>query len=114
MSKESQKQQLLSAVNSLRIAERLLMQASRDSTDPVILASINSEYTQLDSFLSQIMHCIAIADDNVFADASAALKKQAMTVQAREEDFKRIAAGVNTAAQIVGCIGEALAFIAKI
>ena len=114
MPHDRQKKALFTAVSCLRSAQELLMQVSRDSTDPLMLAKINNEYTQLDSFLSQILHCLALADDKVFADNTAALKEQAGTLKAEEDHFKAIGAGVNTAAQIAGLVAEALGCVAKV
>jgi hypothetical protein len=114
MSNDAQKQTLLNAVSLIRSAEQLLMQVSRASTDPVIIMKIVSEYNQLDSFLSQLLHAQAIADDADFASATAALKQQAATLQAEEDDIKTIVTDVGIAAQVVGYIAQALAFIATI
>ena len=90
------------------------MQAGRDSSDPETLKKINSDYGQLDAFLSQVLHCIAIADDEGLAGSAAALEKQVEMLQAMKDSYQAIAAGVNTAAQIIGCLTEALAFLAKL
>ena len=110
----SQKQELLNAVPCIRSAEELLVQAGRDSSDAETLKNINGEYGQLDAFLSRVLHCIAIADDEGFAESAAALTTQAATLQAMKDSYQAMAAGVNTAAQIVGCLTEALAFLAKL
>jgi hypothetical protein len=114
MSLDDQKKLLLDAVTCIRSAETMLMQAGRDTADPAVLAKIDEEYDRLDSFLSQVLHCIAIIDDRMFADTAVTLKNEAQLLQAREEHFKAIGIGVNTAAQIVGCITEALTLVAKI
>jgi hypothetical protein len=114
MSLDDQKQSLLRAVTCVRSAETLLMQAGRDTADPAVLAKIDEEYDRLDSFLSQLLHCIAIIDDRIFADTAVTLKNEAQLLQASEDRFKAIGIGVNTAAQIVGFITEALSLVAKI
>jgi len=114
MPNNTQKQTLLDAVTAIRSAEQLLMQASRATSDPGTLTKISIEYNQLDSFLSQLLQAQAIADDASFVLATAALKRQATTLQADENDIKKIVADVNTAAQIVGYITQALALIAPL
>jgi phosphoribosylcarboxyaminoimidazole (NCAIR) mutase len=114
MANDAQKQTLLNAASLIRAAEQLLVQASRASSDPAKLMQINTEYTQLDSFLSQLLHAQAIADDADFASATAALKQQAATLQAEESDIKVIVADVGKAAQIAGYIAQALSLIATL
>jgi hypothetical protein len=114
MAHDEQKQLLFKSVSCLRSAQVKLMQASRSSNDPVVLAKINNEYSQLDSFLTQTLHCIAVDDDQIFADSTGALKSQATVLQSEEEEFKAVVAKVDTAAEIVACIAEAVSLIAKL
>lgn len=114
MGTDAQRQTLLNAVSLLRAAEQLLVQAGRDTSDPTTLMKITNEYNQLDSYLSQLLHAQAIADDAAFASATAALKQQASTLQTEEDDIKKIVADVGTAAQIVGYIAQALSFVATL
>jgi|GEM_PF-2037459 len=114
MAHDEQKQLLFKSVSCLRAAQVKLMEASRSSTDPVVLAKINNEYSQLDSFLTQILHLIAIDDDQVFADSAGALKTQAGVLQSEEDEFKAVVAKVDMAAEIVACIAEAVSLIAKL
>src|SRR5574340_84178 len=104
MPSDTQKQSLLDAVTKIRLAEQLLVQASRATSDSGKLTQISIEYNQLDSFLSQLLHAQAIADDADFAAAATSLKQQAATLQADENDIKKIVTDVKTAAQIAGYI----------
>jgi len=114
MPNDTQKQSLLDAVTKIRLAEQLLVQASHATSDPATLTQISIEYNQLDSFLSQLLHAQAIADDADFASATTALKQQSATLQAEEDDFKKTINDVKTAAQIAGYIADALGIIAKL
>lgn len=114
MANEAQKQTLLNAVSLIRSAEQLLLQASRASSDPATLTKISIEYNQLDSFLSQIIHAQAIADDASFTAAVGALKQQATVLETEEADIKKIVTDVGTAAQIVGYLAQAATFIATL
>jgi hypothetical protein len=114
MPNAGQKQTLLNTVSLIRSAEQLLIQASRASSDLATLIKINTEYSQLDSFLSQLLHAQAIGDDADFANATAALKAQAATLQAQEEEIKKIVTDVGIAAKIAGYIAQAATFIATL
>lgn len=107
------KQNLLDAVTNIRSAELSLKQASQTTADPGTLTKISIEFNHLDSFLSQILHIQAIADDKDFASATIALKQQAATLQADENNIKKIVNDVKVSAQIVGYIAQAIALIAK-
>ena len=50
------KQTLLDAIGQIRAAQTLLLDASRSMSSIEDLIKINTEYTHLDSFLSQILH----------------------------------------------------------
>jgi hypothetical protein len=113
MPNEKQRQALLDAVTQIRSAEKLLIQASRATADPVALTQISIEINQLDSFLSQLLHAQAISDDADFATAIAAFKQQAEALKADEDHIKKIVAAVGTGAQIVGYIAQALVIIAE-
>jgi hypothetical protein len=39
------------------------------------------EYSQLDSFLSQLLHTLAVVDDELFSSTISALKQQATILQ---------------------------------
>ncbi|WP_157649647.1 hypothetical protein [Burkholderia ubonensis] len=108
----SQTQNILNAVGSIRSAEQLLVQASYSMTDEAMLTRLNIEYQHLDSFLSQLLHTQALADDSQFEGASAALKEQANGLAAEEASIKIIVADVGTAAKVVGYITQALGYIA--
>jgi hypothetical protein len=81
MTRDAQKQTSLDAVSLVRAAEQLLIQVSRASSDPTLIAKINVEYSQLDSFLSQLLHTLAVVDDELFSSTISALKQQATILQ---------------------------------
>jgi len=114
MADEAQKDTLLNTVASIRAAELLLLQASRASSDPVTLIKINTEYSHLDSLLSQLLHAQAIADDADFANAVTALKQQAAGLQVEEDDIKKIVANVAAAAEVAGYMAQAASLIATL
>ncbi len=114
MSNDAARQTLVNTVMLIRSAEQLLLQAGRDEPDPAKLMKINLEYAQLDSFLSQLLHAQAVADDTLFASATAALKQQASILQVEEEDIQKTVTDVGTAAKIAGYIGQALTFVASL
>jgi len=114
MSTTSQKQSLLDAVGQIRSAEQLLLTQSRNTTDPATLIQLNTEYSHLDSYLSQILHAQAISDDAEFDNATAALKQQAATLSADEAAIKKIVGDVATAGKIAGYIAKALQIIASL
>ncbi len=114
MPTDAQKQALLDAVAQIRSAEQVLIQSSRASADPATLMKINTEYSQLDSFLSQMLHAQATADDDDFDALATALQQQVATLQAEEAQMQAIVGDVGKAAQICGYVAEALVYVAKL
>jgi hypothetical protein len=111
---DTPRQILLKSVEAIRSAEQLLLQESRATSDPATLTKISIEYNNLDSYLSQLLHAQAIADDTEFANAITALKGQSAALQADEDSIKKIVSDVNAAAKIVGYLAQALAYITKL
>ena len=110
----SQKQGLLDAVSQIRAAEQLLLEASRSTSDPVKLIQINTEYTHMDSYISQILHAQALTDDADFGNATAALKSQVSALNVEVDSIKKIVDDVATAGKIVGFITKAIQVIGAI
>ena len=111
MSIATQKQSLLDAVGQLRVAEQLLLEQSRSMSDAAKLIQVTNEYNHLDSYLSQILHAQALADDQAFSAAATALKNQVTSLALDESAIKKIVADVATAGRIVGCIAKAITII---
>ena len=114
MPTDAQKQALLDAVAQLRSAEQVLIQASRASADPATLTKINTEYSQLDSFLSQMLHAQATDDDGDFEALVTTLQQQVSALQVEEGQMQTIVGDVGKAAQIAGYVTEALTYVAKL
>ena len=110
----SQKQSLLDAVAQIRAAEQVLLQMSRSTSDIAKLIQINTEYTHLDSCLSQILHAQAIADDGEFNSAAAALKTRSSALCTEMENINAIVDDVALAAKIVGSVAQAAKIIATL
>ena len=113
MPNAAQKQALLNAITQIRSAEQLLVQASRATSDAATLLKINTEYIHLDSYLSQLLHTLAIVDEADFLSATQALKKQATGLVAEEAQIKKIIADVGTEAKIAGYIAQAATLMAS-
>jgi adenosylcobinamide amidohydrolase len=107
------KQDILKIIEPIRSAQSLLIQAGRNSTDPVAIMKISMEYSQLDSYLSQLLHTQTIQDDIDFVNATAALKAQASTLQIEEDNIKVIISDVSLASKIIGYISEAVVLAMK-
>ena len=114
MSIATQKQGMLDAVTQLRLAEQALIVASRTMTDPAQLIQVNTEYSHLDSYVSQLLQTQAIADDATFTAATASLKAQATNLQTQEAGITTTIKDVATAAQIVSYITQAINIIAAL
>ena len=114
MAQIDEKQKLIQIVSSIRSAEALLIQASRQTSDASKLIQINTEYTALDSYLSQVLHTLAILDDALFDIATKALKQQAAILQQEEESIKKIVDDIALAAQIAGYLAQAAAIAATL
>jgi hypothetical protein len=110
----AQKQTLLDAVTQIRTAELALLQASRSTSDPAKLIQINTEYTHLDSCLSQILHAQALIDDQDFGFAAGALKQQCTALADEMKQIDRVVNDVALAAKIVGCVAQAAKVIATL
>src|SRR5665647_1660894 len=108
MSTASQKQDLIDAISQIRFAEQLLLTESRSTSDTAKLIQINIEYTHLDSYLSQILHAQALADDTEFGNATAALKEQASALAIDQAGIGKIVGDVAIAGKIVGYITQAV------
>ena len=109
-----QKQALLDAISQIRLAEQVLVEQSRAETDTARLIKINTEYTHLDSYLSQLVHAQALADDAEFTAATTALKMQATALSAEQADISKVVGDVAKAAKIVGYLVKAVSLIAKL
>lgn len=107
MSTMTQKQALADAVNSIRLAEKMLLDESRATSDVSRLIQINTEYTHLDSYMSQILHVQALTDDAEFGNAVAALQSQVSALHVEQQAITNIVADVEKAAKIVGYIARA-------
>lgn len=94
-------------VSNIRSAEVLIVQASRQTSDAAKLIQLNTEYSALDSYLSQVLHTLALLDDSLFASATNALKQQAAILQQEEEDIKKIVDDIALAAKIAGYLAQA-------
>ena len=114
MSNDAQKQSLLDAIALLRLAEGLIVDASRDTDDPAVLIQLNTEFRYLDSFISQLLHAQAIADDATFASATTAISQQVSGLEAEEADIQKIVNDVSTAAKIVGYIAQAASILGRL
>lgn len=111
MSTTSQKQSLLEAVGNLRAAEQMLLTESRNTSDVAKLIQLNTEYSHLDSYLSQILHAQALTDDHEFDSATSALKAHADVLAADEAAIKKVVGDVATAGKVIGYITKAIQII---
>jgi hypothetical protein len=103
---------LLDAVSEIRSAQGLLREASYATSDVAVLIKINTTYTHLDSVITQMLHAQTVTDDVLFAGTVNALKQEASKLAAEEAQVRSIIADVNTAAKIVGYIGQAVGLLA--
>ena len=107
MSQFNTKQKLTQIVSSIRAAEMLLIQASRQTVDTSKLIRLNTEYTALDSYLSHVLHTFAILDDALFNMETNALKQQATILEQEETSIQKIVDDIAVAAQIAGYLAQA-------
>ena len=102
------------AILSLRSAENLITQQIRSADDPLQAIKLTQEYSNLDSILSQLLHAQNAADDASFCAIVATLKTDAGVLQTDEATIKELIKDVETAAQVIGYITQALNFISKL
>ena len=107
MTQSDKKQNLTEIVSLLRSAESIILQTSRETVDVATLIQLNTEYSALDSYLSQVLHALAISDDSLFESASSALKQQASVLQQNEDDINKIVKNIELAAKIAGTLAQA-------
>jgi ABC-type transporter Mla subunit MlaD len=88
------------------------MRSSMSSIEDLI--KINTEYTHLDSFLSQILHAVGVADDAQFKQATGALKAQVGTLTADIESINKVIKNVATAGKIAGFLAKAVQLIGTV
>lgn len=101
------RQNLNQIVSNIRAAEVLTVQASRQTSDVAKLIQLNTEYSALDSYLSQVLHALALLDDSLFTAATNALKEQVDILKHEEEDIKKVVDDIALAAKIAGYLAQA-------
>jgi hypothetical protein len=107
------KQDILKIISPLRMAQNLLIQSSRTSTDPVVIMKIYMEYKNLDYYLSQLLHAQTIEDDKDFIISTESLKSQVLILQVEEDNIKAIISDVELASKIIGYISDAVVLAIK-
>jgi hypothetical protein len=107
MKQATARQHLNDIVANIRAAEVLIVQASRETSDVVTLIQLNTEYLALDSYLSQVLHTLALLDDALFQTATDALKQQSAVLQQEEEDIGLTVRNLDLASEIAGYLAQA-------
>jgi negative regulator of replication initiation len=102
------------AIDAIRDAENLLTDQIQASTDTLTAIKLTHQYSNLDSYLSELLHIQNAADDASFTNATQALQARSDGLKADEATIKAIVADVATAGKVIGYIAQALAFIAKL
>lgn len=110
----TQQQNISGAVQAIRSAENVLTAQINSATDTLTAIKLTNAYNHLDSCLSQLLHAQNVTDDATFASAMAAIKSQESGLQSDERALKDLISDVDTAAKVVGYIGQALSFIGRI
>jgi hypothetical protein len=110
----SQQSDVSAAIVSIRSAQNLLRQQVNAATDTTTAIKLTNEYQNLDSNVQQLLHAQNAADDAVFSAAVSTLKSETSGLQTDETAIKGIISDVDTATKVVGYIGQALSFIAKL
>lgn len=114
MADKARKEALQKAISDVESARKLVKKAGRESTDPEAAMKLADEHAELDAFLSQLQHALALANDAEFTQVTAALKKEAALLQARADHLKKIIKDVGTAGKVVGFIAQAASAVAKL
>lgn len=110
----TQQTNIASAIAAIRAAEEILTRQNRLATDVLTSIKLTHEYSNLDSYLSQLLHAQNSADDVGFANATAALQSQVSGLQADENAIKAIVGDFQTAASIIDYISQAVTLITKL
>jgi hypothetical protein len=110
----SQQLDVSSAIAQIRSAEQLLNTIIGSTGDPALLAQITAGYRYLNGILGELVQAQLAADDATFTQVTTSLKNEAAKLKAQEAQFQQIISNVALAAQIVGYIAQAVAFIAAI
>jgi hypothetical protein len=107
MKQASARQYLNDIVANIRAAELLLVQASRQTSDLELLIKLHIEYSALDSYLSQVLHALALSDDAFFKTATDALKQQCGVLQQEAEDIGVTVPDFDLASEIARYLAQA-------
>ena len=67
-----------------------------------------------DSFLSQILHTLALDDEDDFESAVASLKTQSAAVAVDAQGINKVVSDAATAGKIAGFVAQAAAAIARV
>jgi len=110
----AQQQGISNAVQAIRNAENVLTNQINMATDPLSAIKLTHAYQHLDSCLSQLLHLQNVTDDGTFAASLATIKAQTSGLQLDEKTVKDLVGDIGAATKVIGYIGQALTFIAKI
>jgi negative regulator of replication initiation len=110
----SQQSAISAAIDAIRGAENVLTDQIRSATETLTAIKLTNEYNNLDSYLSELLQAQNAADDSTFANATEALQSRVTGLQADEKAIKAIVSDVAAAGRVIGYIGQALTFIAKL
>lgn len=114
MATVDQQTNITNALAALTNAQDLLTQQIDAANDTQTSNDLTNEYNDLDLLRSGLLQAQNAADDASFTNATTTLQSQANDLKADEASIGKIVADVKIAGNIVGYIGQALAFIAKL
>ncbi|OPY71582.1 MAG: hypothetical protein A4E64_03195 [Syntrophorhabdus sp. PtaU1.Bin058] len=109
------KEILLNAAKAIQYAGDYLGQAVKATYgyDPKIVEQINVESKSLNAFLTQLMQVRDIADDDLFAKSTSALKLQIASLHEMSDRIKSVASDTATAPGVAGYMEQTVTLIAQ-
>ncbi len=114
MPTENTKQDVVAALEQIRLAEQELDDLIAATSETSNLLALSSVYDQLTAMAAALIRVQMIADDEVFEQATTHLKVQANALQASEDSIKKIVKDMAIAGKVLGYIAEAVTIVAKL
>ena len=102
------------SIVSIQAAQAALTRASLASSDSLELGKIQSQYTYLDSLLTQLVHTRLVTDDAVFDQAAATIKQTADHLNDQATSIGNVVSDVAEGGRIAGYLTQAATFIAAL
>jgi hypothetical protein len=114
MSTADQRDKIEGAIAQLQNAEADLLHESFECSDPVLLGKLKAQSDYVAGLAGQLVHTRLIADDDIFAKATATIKQTADHLNRQARSIRKIGDAIKSGAKIAGYLAGAAAFVASL